>query len=499
MTSHWYQLLALSVLAPSPASPAGKGDAPKPNIIFVLADDVGYGDFGCYGATKIKTPHIDTLARDGVKFTHAYSPASTSSPTRYALLTGEYAWRKKVGILPGNAPLTIDVSACTLPRLLQNGGYRTGLVGKWHLGLGTPANPVNFNGEIAPGPLEVGFDYAFFFPATNDRVPCVYIENHKVVNLEASDPVEVSYRHKAGNEPTGKENPEQLKLKHFSGHDATIVNGIGRIGWMSGGRQARWVDETMGEVFLSKALHFIETQKGDQPFFLFFAPHNAHEPRIPGAKYRGRSEAGIYGDVIEELDGYIGEILTTLKRNGLYENTLLIITSDNGPCIKQGYEDGALEHLNGHDPYNGLRGIKGSLYEGGSRVPFIVSWPGRQITPFVQSQPFCFIDLLSTLATITGSTLSALQAKDSRDASALFFHPRAKAYREYIMIQNNSGDVALRKGNWKYIPSGEPAKAELYHLENDGAERNNCIFAQKSIHAELDSCYQNDYIRKYEK
>jgi arylsulfatase A-like enzyme len=490
----WYKLLALSVLAPLPAEMIA-GDSSKPNIIFVLADDIGYGDFGCYGATKIKTPNIDAVAREGVRFANAYSPASTSSPTRYALLTGEYAWRKKVGILSGDAPLTIDVSAYTLPRLLQDEGYRTGLVGKWHLGLGTPEQPVNFNGKITPGPLEVGFDYAYFFAATNDRVPCVYVENHHVDNLQASDPIAISYRRKTGHEPTGKEHPELLKLKHFLGHDATIVNGIGRIGWMSGGRQAWWVDETMGETFLAKALHFIEEQKDEQPFFLLFTPHNAHEPRVPGAKFKGKSEAGVYGDVIEEFDGYIGEIVKTLKRKGLYENTLLIITSDNGPSIKEGYEDGAKEHLDGHDPYRGLRGIKGSLYEGGLRVPFIVSWPGRRVTPFVQQQPFCFIDMLATLASITGANLSLTQAKDSRDASALFFRPQAASYREYIMIQNNSGEVALRKGDWKYIPSVEPEKAELYHLESDRAEQNNRIFAEPNKYAELDSCYRNDYNR----
>jgi arylsulfatase A-like enzyme len=490
--SGWYKLLALSIFAPHAVSMEAK-EHKKPNIIFVLADDIGYGDFGCYGATKIKTPNIDSIACGGVKFSNAYSPASTSSPTRYALITGEYAWRKKVGILPGDANLTIDVSAYTLPRLLQDRGYRTGLVGKWHLGLGTPGEPINFNKEITPGPLEVGFDYAYFFPATNDRVPCVYIENHKVVNLQESDPVEVSYRYKTGNEPTGKENPELLKLKHFSGHDATIINGIGRIGWMSGGRQAHWTDETMGETFLSKALYFIEQQKEDQPFFLLFTTHNAHEPRVPGAKFKGKSEAGIYGDVIEEFDYYIGELVKTLKRKGIYDQTLIIITSDNGPCVKQGYEDGALENLDGHDPYNGLRGIKGSLYEGGSKVPFIVSWPDKHITPFVQSQPFTFIDMLSTLASITGSKISAPRSKDSRDASALFFNSQAKTYREYLLLQNNSGDVALRKGDWKYIPSVDPSKDELYNLKDDYAEKTNFVSTKKDIFATFKDYYQKEY------
>lgn len=491
-TSYWSKFLALSVFVPHAVSLEAK-DNDRPNIIFILADDIGYGDFGCYGAAQIKTPNIDTLARDGVRFVNAYSPASTSSPTRYALITGEYAWRKKVGILPGDANLTVDLSACTLPRLLHDSGYRTGLVGKWHLGLGLPGQPIDFNKDISPGPLEIGFDYAYFFPATNDRVPCVYIENHKVVNLQESDPIEVSYRHKTGNEPTGEENPELLKLKHFSGHDGTIVNGIGRIGWMSGGEQAHWTDETMGEIFLKQAIHFIDQQKNDQPFFLLFTTHNAHEPRVPGRLFKGKSKAGVYGDVIEEFDSYIGEIVKTLKRKGIYDNTLLIITSDNGPRIKQGYEDGGLENMNGHDPYNRLRGIKGSLHEGGTRVPFVVSWPGKRIVPFTQQQPFCFIDMLSTLASITGVALTAAQQKDSRDGSSLFFHPGAAPYREYIMIQNNSGDVALRKGDWKYIPSKDAGKAELYNLKNDYSEENNLFLTEKSKLAELDSYYQKEY------
>jgi arylsulfatase A-like enzyme len=488
----WYKLLALSFFTFHTIRVEAKSDK-KPNIIFILADDIGYGDFGCYGANKIRTPHIDSIAHNGVIFTNAYSPASTSSPTRYALITGEYAWRKKVGILPGNASLSIDTSAYTLPRLLQDAGYCTGLVGKWHLGLGTPERPVDFNKEIIPGPLETGFDYAYFYPATNDRVPCIYIENHKAVNLRDDDPIEVSYRHKVGKEPTGKENPELLKLKSFRGHDGTIVNGIGRIGWMSGGRQAHWTDETMGEVFLERAIHFINQQKVHEPFFLLFATHNAHEPRVPGPLFKGKSNAGIYGDVIEEFDSYIGEIVKALKRKGIYDNTLLIITSDNGPQIKEGYEDGGLESLNRHDPYSGLRGTKGSLYEGGARVPFIVSWPDQQIKPFVQDQPFCFIDMLSTFASLTGREISASQSKDSRDASSLFFESQVKTYREYIMIQDNSGNVALRKGDWKYIPSSIPDKAELYNLKDDYKEQANCIEMEKNKFSELNDYYQTEY------
>ena len=210
----------------------------RPNIIVLLADDIGYGDLSCYGAKLVQTPSLDRLAREGRRFTDAHSPASTCSPSRRALLTGGYSWRQQAGsaIMTGDAALSIKPGSVTLPSMLKQAGYTTGIVGKWHLGLGNESGP-NWNDGIKPGPLEVGFDYAFFFPATGDRVPCVFIENHNVVGLDPNDPIAVSYVKKIGNEPTGKENPELLKLKSTHGHDSTIINGVGRIGWMS----AVWV------------------------------------------------------------------------------------------------------------------------------------------------------------------------------------------------------------------------------------------------------------------
>ena len=185
-------------------------------------------------------------------------------------------------------------------------------MGKWHLGLGEKGTPVDFNGDIQAGPLAVGFDYAYYFPATNDRVPCVYIENTRVVGLESVDPITVSYRRKVGDDPTGREHPELLKLKPHLGHDATIVNGISRIGWMAGGEKARWKDEEMAFVLLERAKAFVQEHAGE-PFFLYYAPHNAHEPRVPSEAFRGKSAAGIYGDVIEEFDYCVGELVKTLK------------------------------------------------------------------------------------------------------------------------------------------------------------------------------------------
>ena len=217
-------LLPLCIPAARGQQSAVPATKQTPNIVIIISDDVGYGDVGCYGATRVKTPNIDRLASQGLRFTDAYATSATCTPSRYSLLTGQYAWRKKgTGILPGNAALVIDPKSMTVPRMLQQNGYATACVGKWHLGLGS--GNVDWNGAIAPGPLEVGFDYCFIIPATGDRVPCVFIENHKVVGFDPSDPIAVSYGIKVGNEPTGRDHPELLKVKPSHGHADTIVNG----------------------------------------------------------------------------------------------------------------------------------------------------------------------------------------------------------------------------------------------------------------------------------
>lgn len=473
-------LVSLHVVTPSVAQ------STKPNVIFILADDIGYSDFGCYGAKKIKTPVMDKIARRGVKFTNAYAPASTSSPSRYALLTGEYAWRKKVGVLPADAPLTIDINKLTLPKMFQQAGYYTGIVGKWHLGLGKKDKVVNFNKEIEHGPRSVGFEYSFYFPATNDRVPCIFIENEKTVNLDINDPIEVSYRKKVGNDPTGLENPELLTLPLHMGHNQTIVNGVSRIGYMSGGNSARWKDETMAKEMCDKAISFINKQQSE-PFFLYYAPHNAHEPRIPSAKFRGKSKAGIYGDVIEEFDYYVGVLVKELKEKGLYDNTLIVISSDNGPMIKEAYDDGAFENLNGHDPFGGFRGEKNSLYEAGMRVPLLFSWPDRVKKAFVQDQPFSYLDMLATFSGLLNLSIENIDYNDSKDGAALFLQKNAPDYREYIMTQNNGGDKAIRQGIWKFYPAKNGRWAELYNLKTDASELHSLLFTYPEKVKELSS------------
>ena len=320
----------------------------KPNIVLIYADDLGYGDVSCYGAKQIQTPNIDRIAREGLRFTDGHSSSATCTPSRYSMLTGEYAFRRRgTGVLPGNAPLIIEPGRPTMASVLKKGGYKTGVVGKWHLGLGGAG--MDWNGEIKPGPLELGFDYCFLMPATGDRVPCVYVENHRVVGLVPADPLKVSFREKVGAEPTGKEHPELLKVHPSHGHDQTIVNGVSRIGYSTGGKSAQWQDEDMADMFVKKAAAFIEESK-EAPFFLFFATHDIHVPRIAHSRFAGKSSMGPRGDVILQLDWCVGELLRALDQHNLTRDTLVIFTSDNGPVVDDGYRDDALTVYFSFDP-----------------------------------------------------------------------------------------------------------------------------------------------------
>ncbi len=466
-------LALLTLLFVSPVAVAG------PNIVVILADDVGYGDLGCYGSTKIKTPHLDRLAKEGMRFTDAHSPAAVCTPTRYALLTGQYAFRHAPGsrILSGVAPLGIPLDRPTLPKLLRNAGYATGVVGKWHLGLGD--KETNYNVEIKPGPKEVGFDYSFLIPATGDRTPCVYVENGRVVGYDPNDPIRVNYLMKVGTDPTGRENPELLtNQKPSHGHDMTIVNGISRIGWMTGGKAARWKDEDMADDITRKAVKFIDNQRA-KPFFLYFATHDAHVPRCPHPRFRGKSEHGLRGDAIVELDWCVGEILATLDRHKLSDNTLVIFTSDNGGVMDDGYVDGTGTDRSGHKCNGALRGFKGGLYEGGHRVPFLARWPGTVPAAATSNELLCHVDLFHTLAAIVGTKLPDDAGPDSFDCSAAFRAAKpAKSGRESLLHQaGNPTWHAVRRGNWKLIADNPTKKKasgpELFDLAADPTELTN--------------------------
>ena len=461
-------ILAFSLATAFAATPA------KPNIVIILADDLGYGDVSCYGATSVQTPNVDRLAHEGLRFTDAHATSAACTPSRYALMTGEYPWRRRgTGVLPGDASLIIEPSRTTLPSVLHKAGYRTGAVGKWHLGLGGPGGP-DWNGEIKPGPLELGFDYGFIMPATGDRTPCVYVENHRVFGLDPKDPIQVSYREPVGHEPTGKDHPELLKMHPSQGHDQTIINGISRIGYFSGGKAARWVDEDMADVLTGKATRFIE-QNRDRPFFLYFATHDIHVPRVPHPRFAGKSSMGPRGDVILQFDWSTGEILRTLDRLHLADNTLVILTSDNGPILDDGYRDQAVEKLGDHKPAGPLRGWKYTIWEGGNRIPLIVRWPGR-VKPGVSDALVCLIDLVASFASLTGQPLGAADAPDSMNVLPALLGD-AKTGRTQL-VEHAQQMLALRDGLWKYIWRPRNPAGELYQLGGDLGETNNIANAK---------------------
>jgi arylsulfatase A-like enzyme len=459
-----------------------KAAKPKPNIVFIYADDLGYGDISCYGATKIITPNIDKLAGKGILFTNAHSSSATCTPSRYSLLTGQFAWRKDdTKVAPGNASLIIDTNIKTLPLMLQHAGYTTGVVGKWHLGLGPSSTGPDWNGDIKPGPLELGFNYAFIMPATGDRTPCVYVENHKVLNLDPADPIYVRYDSIVGNDPTGKDHPELLKLKPSHGHNQTIVNGISRIGYMSGGRSARWVDEDMADVFTSKAKNFI-IQNKEHPFFLYFATHDIHVPRVPNNRFLGKSNLGVRGDAILELDWTVGDIEKTLDSLGLRENTIFIFSSDNGPVVDDGYADGSVETLDGHKPAGPFRGGKYSAYDGGTRIPLIISWPG-QTKSFTSDALVCQVDFFASFAALAGGKISAGEAPDSENILDAL---SGKSSKGRNVLVEQGGALSVTKDGWKYIEPhkglkrnltgnelGNDSLPQLYNLKIDLGETNN--------------------------
>jgi len=462
--------------------------AKTPNVIVILADDIGYGDLGCYGATRVKTPNVDRLAAQGLRFTDGHSASATCTPTRYALMTGEYAWRKPgTAILPGDANLIVDPERTTTPSVFKKAGYTTGCVGKWHLGLGK--GKINWNTEIKPGPNEIGFDYHFIIPATGDRVPCVYVEDRHVVKLDPKDPIEVNYKDRIGTYPTGKESPELLKMKLSQGHDMTIVNGISRIGYMSGGKAALWEDEKIAETITKKATGFIERSK-DKPFFLYFATHDIHVPRVPNDTFRGSSGCGLRCDAIQEFDWSVGQVMATLDRLKLTSNTLVIVTSDNGPVVDDGYADGATENLNGHKPAGPLKGGKYSLYEGGTRLPFIARWPGR-IKPGVSDALVCQVDFLASFAAMTGQQIDTAAGPDSFNVLPALLGDSKKG-REYL-VEHAQGQ-ALRKGEWKLIPRQTQGKkaiqTELYNLKEDLGETKNVAAENQGIVEEMGAVLQ---------
>lgn len=468
--------------------------AAKPNIVLIYADDVGYGDVSCYGAKNVATPNIDRLAKEGLRHTHAHTTSATCTPSRYSLLTGEYAWRKPgTGVARGDATAIIAAGRTTLATLLQKAGYKTGVVGKWHLGLGE--GKPNWNGDLKPGPLDIGFDYAFIMPATGDRVPCVYIENRRVVGLDPQDPITVSFDGPLPGQPTGAKNPELLRMHPSHGHDMAIVNGVSRIGHMSGGKSALWVDEDMADTLTKKATAFIE-QNRTQPFFLYLATHDIHVPRLPHPRFAGRTSMGPRGDAIAELDWTVGEVLAALDRLKLTENTLVVFSSDNGPVVDDGYKDDAVTKLGSHAPAGPWRGGKYSNFEAGTRVPTVLRWPAR-VKPGVSDAIVSQIDWAASFATLVGQPFGHEDIPDSTNQLAALLGETKTGRAELV---EHAGSLALSDVQWKFIaPSkgaafnrttntdlGNLPTPQLYDLTADPRETKNVA----ATHPDLVTKYQ---------
>jgi arylsulfatase A-like enzyme len=468
---------------------AGASAAEKPNIIVIMADDLGYGDVSCYGATALQTPNIDRLATEGLRFTSGYCSASTCTPTRYSFLTGTYAFRTKgTGIAPPNSPALIQPDTATLPSLLKKAGYKTAVIGKWHLGLGGPDGP-DWNGQLKPGPMDIGFDYNFLLPTTNDRVPQVYVKGHRVLNLDPKDPLWVGMEKPSEDHPTGLTHRDTLNMDWSHGHNSTIHNGISRIGFYTGGQAARFRDEDLADKWVEKSNEWIEANR-DDPFFLFFAAHDLHVPRIVHERFQGKTSLGPRGDAIVQLDWCVGELLRTLDRLKLAENTLVVFCSDNGPVLDDGYKDDAIEKIGDHKPAGPYRGGKYNVMEGGTRTPFITRWTGR-IKPGESDKMVCTIDLAASCAALTGVELPADGCLDSFNVLGALLGEKNAVGRDHLVQQDNGvgGNYGFRVGNWKLqrYDSKKTSNTELrlvrrpiaplllYNLSTDPGERSNVI------------------------
>lgn len=461
----------------------------RPNIICIMADDLGFGDLSCYGATEIETPNIDKLAAEGRRFTSGYCSASTCTPTRFSFLTGVYAFRQKgTGVAPPNSPALIQPGTPTVASVLKEAGYKTAVIGKWHLGLGGKDGP-DWNGLLKPGPLDIGFDHAFLLPTTNDRVPQVFVRDDRVLNLDPQDPLWVGEKKPSEDHSTGLTHRHTLKMDWSHGHNATIHNGISRIGFYTGGSKARFRDEDLSDHWVQDAKEWMAEHR-EQPFFMFFASHAIHVPRVVHERFQGASQLGPRGDAILELDWSVGELMKAIDELGLKEKTLIVFCSDNGPVLDDGYVDEAIEKLGTHDPSGPFRGGKYNVFEGGTRTPFIASWPSR--IPAGESKDIIStIDLPATFAAIANAKVPETAFGDSVNLRGALLGEADATGRPHLVTQDNgqAGNFGFRVGKWKLMrldseratnvelrlsPTKLP-KFQLFDLEQDPEERQNVI------------------------
>ncbi len=431
----------------------------KPNVIIFYVDDLGYGDLGVYGAKGVKTPNVDALAKNGIRFTDAHSYSATGTPSHYSLLTGEYGFRENVTLLKEDSELIIPSNKPTLPKLFKKAGYNTAVIGKWLLGLGDAKSDVNWNEKVPLGPSEVGFDYSFIIPGAVEKVPTIYLEDQYVVNLKETDPISISLEKKIGDRPTGAENPELLLQPADELHSGSIINGISRIGWMKGGKDAEWKDDNFSEIFTNMADFYIEDYQ-EAPFFLFFSFHDIHVPRMPNEMFKGTSSMGPRGDSIAQMDWITGQVVNKLKAKGLLDNTLIIFTSDNGPVLMDGYKDGADELLGDHKPAGDFRGGKYSAFEAGTRVPTIIHYPNK-IKPGVSNALMSQVDIYASLANMLNIDLAKNEAIDSENHLKAWFNPLSTGRTELLL---ESQTFALRTQEWKYIA---PSKKKVDWIKQE--------------------------------
>ncbi len=475
-------LLALFIAG---CNPVGDAPAGPPNIVLILADDMGYGDPGAYNPdSRIPTPHIDRLAKEGMRFTDAHSPSAVCTPTRYGVLTGRYAWRTslKSGVLWGYSPNLIDTARVTVASLLKSEGYTTGGVGKWHLGLGT-GDSTNYFADLYPNPADHGFDYYYGIPASLDMQPYVYFQNEKVLELPTED-VEASAHRRQQGGGFWRGGPVAPSFKHI---------------------------DVLPEI-TNKSVAFIEQHAAsDNPFFLYVPLSAPHTPWLPTAAFKDKSGAGYYGDFAMEVDASVGAILDALDAEGIAENTLVVYTSDNGA---HWYPDD-IETF-GHSANLSLRGQKADIWEGGHRVPFLVRWPGHVAAETTSDALTTHTDFLATFAAVVGTTLPDGAGEDSFNMlPAWLGQQTAQPIRSSAIHHALDGMFAIRRGSWKLIEGrgsggftqprritpepGEPA-GQLYNLDTDPTEATNLYLEEPAVVAELqallDEARQNGATRK---
>lgn len=475
----------------------------RPNVIVILADDLGYGDLECYNGTA-PTPAVNRLAQSGIRFTDAHAVASTSTPSRYGLLTGCYPFRKNgTDVAAGNAGMIIQPQQYTLADVFHDQGYATAAIGKWHLGLGSATGQQDWNGMLDQHTADIGFDYSYIMAATADRVPCVFIENGRVANYDASAPISVNYNTAiAGGDTYSGTAEKDLKLKSSHGHNQGIVNGIGRIGYMKGGGDALWKDENIADSIARHSVDFITAHK-DEPFFMYIGTNDIHVPRWPHERFRGTSPLGLRGDAILQFDWTVNQITTRLEELGLRDNTLIILTSDNGPVLDDGYVDQAedLAKAEGHRPGGIYRGGKYSSFEAGSIVPFIVSWPARIEGGRESSALVSQIDINASMAALLGVDIPDGQCTDSRDQLHTWLGESTEPAPFNISMSSNRS-LVVRTQRWKYISPSDGAAyvtwgtgietgynkvVQLYDMLNDPGETINVAEQYPEIVQEIES------------